>query len=192
MAADYLSSLRKIMEASTDDFAKLLKISQLDPTQDFQYSDLSGVDFGNFDFSTLNLTGALTDGVKYRSTELNPSTPSVVAEDSSLPPVPLRDLEPNVPLLFTNLIFRIISNVRRRYASAFSPSISSRTVTFAVDDEIFANAPELISESFRRNADNHTSTISAYYLWRFICKGQRWRVFVKEPSRFDWLQYTLH
>src|SRR4051812_12390397 len=62
MTSNYLKQLQKILESRSDDFAELLAISGLDPESDFKYSDLSGVDFGKFDYTTLNLEGAITGG----------------------------------------------------------------------------------------------------------------------------------
>src|SRR5262245_3162833 len=132
----YLQHLRAILEADTDDFSTLLELSGLDPKVDFQYADLSGVNFGRFNYETLNLKGAITQGIRHRgrTLELPQGVSSVAKADQSemksLPAIAVGDLAPNQKLLFTDLVFRLIARVRHGVANR--DFLDVRNVLFSV------------------------------------------------------------
>ena len=63
MTTEALKALFALFESDDDDFAGMVRRFGIDPATDFQNCDLTNVDFGNLTTHTLNLTGAILDGI---------------------------------------------------------------------------------------------------------------------------------
>jgi len=58
-------AITRILEADTQKFTELVKIAGLDPSRDFRYSNLAGVDFSGADLSGFDFTGASIEGATF-------------------------------------------------------------------------------------------------------------------------------
>jgi hypothetical protein len=169
---DYLARLRAVLESDRDDFAHLLEISGLIPESDFLYSDLSGVDFGDYDPRKLNLDGALIAGAIIKSSPVSDNEAGLTPEGTigTQGEIPTQNsqinrLLPKIPILFTDLIFRTIAPIRRKGGHygfnyfEFDNSTRQSQVIFSVDDLTYKECPDWIAGSFARNSDKTSFTL---------------------------------
>jgi len=58
LAPDDKALMKALMDAETDNFVELGAMVGLDPSKDYRFSDLRGVDFSNCDLRDFDFTGA--------------------------------------------------------------------------------------------------------------------------------------
>ncbi len=60
-----------IVNADTDDFLELVKIAELDPSKDFRFANLSGVNFSDLDLTGFDFTGTCIEGCRFRDAKIS-------------------------------------------------------------------------------------------------------------------------
>jgi restriction system protein len=58
-------AIDRVIRAETSNFLKLVEISDLDPSKDFRFANLSGVDFSDCDLTGFDFTGASIEDTKF-------------------------------------------------------------------------------------------------------------------------------
>ncbi|KAA3516970.1 hypothetical protein GOZ96_12315 [Agrobacterium vitis] len=77
--------VKSVVDSDTDDFLELVRLSGLDPANDFRHMDLRGFNFENCDLSGFDFTGSIIDdfnfvGAKIENTILDEMQKSIVRQ----------------------------------------------------------------------------------------------------------------
>src|SRR5689334_22765322 len=79
-------AITRIVETETTAFTQLVEIAGLDPSTDFRFANLTGVDFSGSDLSGFDFTGALLEGAKFDGAQIS----DAVFDDAKGDLTPLR------------------------------------------------------------------------------------------------------
>jgi hypothetical protein len=109
----YLDKIRDVLNAPTDNFDELVRKSGLDPAKDFQFADLSDVDFGTSRLTGYNLRGANLTGAKLERAHLTDVNLNEVIWAAPVTEIGRSAVRESLPtMIFDDLVSSVLSSLQ--------------------------------------------------------------------------------